>query len=225
VRSMQQLDLPCPSNPANQRVPFLTWRRVGCLTTGCIALLLGGCSVHYGNARNGVENAWGIGRVTWRIQPLTNGWASISSGTRLPGLVLGCGPDFFGFSLGYQVRERLQVVPAAGAEAVGARINGGDLAADAGHRWGIGQFTLRTPASSNIAVTSGTAGAGIGVALENGHPWATAGWQSQQLTTVADRDVFVELTGGAPGWPYFDFPSTLVAVGAPTNQTERSIAP
>ncbi len=194
------------------------------LTCG-LALCASGCAVHYGNARSGTERAWGVGRVTWRVAQSTNGWTSVSSGTRLPGLVLGVGPDFFGVAFGYQVRERLQIASAAELGETRARINGHELAATAGHQWGIGQFTLRTPVDSKIAVVSGRAGAGIGLGLENGRPSAAVGWQTRQLTTVSGTDVFVEMTTPACDWPHFDFPATEVVVLTATNLTLRSIEP
>lgn len=190
-----------------------------------LALVASGCAVHYGNTRSGIERAWGVGSVTWRVAPATNGWAAVSSGTRLPGLVIGVGPDFLGVALGYQVRERLQVASSADLGETRAHINGRELAATAGAKWGFGQLTLRTPADSKIAVVSGRAGAGVGLGLEGGRPAAAVGWQSRQLTTVSGNDVLVELTTPACTWPHFDFLATDVVVMAATNLTLRSIEP
>ena len=198
------------------RLLILTWGLV---------LFASGCAVHYGNTRSGTERAWGVGRATWRVAESTNGWASVSSGTRLPGLVLGVGPDFFGVAFGYQVRERLQIASAAELGETRASINGRALPGTAGQHWGIGQFALRTPVDSKIAVVSGRAGAGIGLGLENGRPSAAVGWQSRQLTTVRGTDVFVEMTTPACDWPHFDFPATEVVVMTATNLNSRSIEP
>jgi hypothetical protein len=143
----------------------------------------------------------------------------------LPGLVLGVGPDFLGVALGYNVRERLQVVAAADLEQTQASINGRELADTAVRRWGIGRLSLRTPATANVVTVSGRAGAGIGLGLESGRPAAAIGWQSRQLTTIGGADVFVELTTPEGPWPHFDFPATHVAFVAATNLTLRSFEP
>ena len=127
-------------------------RLTGRFATSAVLLgLMGaltGCALHYGNERSGLERAWGLSRVTWEVERMTNGWATVSSGTRLPGLVLGLGPDFFGVAFGYAVRERLQIVSDEDLGETFARINGHELAANAGHRWGFGQLILRTPTTA-----------------------------------------------------------------------------
>lgn len=204
-------------------------RLTGRFATSAVLLgLMGaltGCALHYGNERSGLERAWGLSRVTWEVERMTNGWATVSSGTRLPGLVLGVGPDFFGVAFGYAVRERLQIVSDEDLGETFARTNGRVLAANAGHHWGFGQLILRTPTTARIGVVSGRAGAGIGLGLESGRPAAAVGLQSRQLTTIRGTDVFLELTGPMCAWPHFDFPSTQVAVMAATNLTPRSKTP
>jgi len=200
-----------------RRRPALSVRLAS--TTALAGLLFGsaGCAVHYGHVKHGVETAWGVGRVTWRVDRLTNGWATVSSGTRLPGLVLGVGPDFFGISLGYHIREHLRLVPVTEPDPPRARINGRELADDAGGRWGVGRLKLETPDATPAVILTGSAGAGLGLGLVRGRPELGLGWQSRQLSTVHDLDIWVELTGPARPWPYFDFPATRLAVVTPTN--------
>ncbi len=197
------------------------------LVTAATALLAGttGCAIHYGNQKRGVETVWGVGRVTWESEQLTNGWTTVSSGTRLPGIVLGVGPDFLGIALGYQVRERLVLAPPMDPAEWRASVNGREIDPTTGHRWAVGRIALRTSVLSPVAVVSGRAGAGVGLGLENGRPAAAVGWQSRQLTTVHGMDAFIELTMPMCPWPHFDYPSSEVIVIAATNLTLRGNAP
>ena len=176
-----------------------------------------GCTVHFGNRQRGIEHAWGVGRVTWEVEPISGDCKAISSGFRLPGLVLGIGPDFFGVNLGYQVRERIQVLTNAAAETASAWINGHELATDTGSRWGWGHLRLQTPTTRHLGLVTGKAAAGLGLALEGGLPSAAVGWDSRQRTEVGGDDILLELAGGSTSWPHFDFPSTQVAVTTTTN--------
>lgn len=183
-----------------------------------------GCAMRCGNIGNGVERTWGLGQVTWSVAQSTNGWATVGAGTHLPGLVLDVGPDCFGISFGYQVREILVAFPAKNLGGVSATVNGHELPTSKGHRWVIGQFTLRTPATGQVAVVNGRADIGIGAGIERGWPTATVGWQSRELTTVSGEDVLVELTVPPARWPHFDLSSADVTLMTATNTTARSIA-
>lgn len=190
-----------------------------------ICCLTSGCAIHYGKARTGSESAWGIGRVTWNVKPTTNGWSLVSSGLRLPGVVLGVGPDFFGVSLGYHIHECLQVMPSSETNFLSAAINGHDLPVDLGHRWGIGHFRIETQPGNSIAVVTGSAVAGLSIATENSRPSFTLGGNTKQLTAISGQDEWIEFSGGTNAWPYFDFPSLHATVKSVTNETARTIAP
>lgn len=201
----------------------LTWRFDLILLLICF--LTSGCAIHYGNARTGSESAWGIGRVTWNVKPTTNGWSLVSSGLRLPGVILGVGPDFFGLSLGYEIRERLQVIPTANTNAVSAMINGHRLPQNTVHRWSIGHVSIQLKPTDSIAVVTGKAVAGLAIATENSRPSFTLGANTKQLTAISGQDEWIEFSGGTNAWPYFDFPSLNAIVKSVTNETARTIAP
>lgn len=190
-----------------------------------LPVLLSGCAVHYGDTAKGIQHAWGIGRTTWETRMLANELTAISSGFRLPGLVVGIGPDFVGINLGYHVRERLQIIPEEETADCGATLNGHALARDEGHRWGLGHFRTRTPNDSGIAVVQGRAEAGLTLATERGLPLAAAGWQSQMITSVTGRDVFVELQSTTRTWPYFDFPKAEVSAGIADQEADNTARP
>lgn len=190
-----------------------------------IAACLPGCSVRYANSARGIQHVWGIGRTTWETEELANDLVAVSSGFRLPGLVLGVGPDFVGVTLGYHIRERMQIVPGEELADGGAFLNGHPLAPNRKARWGIGHFRTRTPHKSGIAVIRGEAAAGLTLAAENGRPEAGAGWQSVQATSITGEDVFLELQSTNHAWPYFNFPETDVSAGIADPKPTKSPEP
>lgn len=189
-----------------------------CCALSVVTFTGSGCAVHYGNSARGIDRAWGLGEVTWELRAVTNDVVAVSSGFRLSGIVVGVGPDFFGLTLGYQARERLQVLPAVGRTNCSASVNGVAFASAPDRRWALGRMALRTPPQSAVAVISGRAAAGVGLGLERGRPTVGAGWQATQLTEVAGDDVRLEFTLPAGPWPHQDFPSTQVGVALATNE-------
>lgn len=162
--------------------------------------------MHYGNVHNGVERTVGLSRVTWRVTEMTNGYATISSGIRIPGLALGVGPDFVGVSFGYTIRERMIIVPTKLLNLATATSNGMAVPDDVGNRWSVGFVRIATPPRSETVVVTGQAVAGLNISLDAGKPILTTGLRSAQFTTVPlDSDIHVEITDCADAWPQFDF--------------------
>lgn len=183
-----------------------------------VLLLQCGCAVYSSNRKSGSESLWGVGRVTWHVVEQTNGCATVSSGVRLPGIVLGISPEFFGISLGYTVRERLSV--SHGDSPIGARINGESLPADTRKRWGIGHITLNTPRGRRSSLVTGNASAGLNACVDVGRPRLTAGMHSSQIAEVKDDNAFT-LEGGPFRWPYFDYTASEISISQFTNSNPQ----
>jgi hypothetical protein len=178
-----------------------------------VSLCSSGCAVHYGHARAGVEHLWGLGRLSWRSELLTNGWRVVGGGIRVPGVLIGVGPDFIGVSLGYTVRERITVVPTLDGVRASAKINGGEQWPDSSAVWGLGHLNLNIPAETRLAAMSGRAAAGLGASFESGRPTLSVGVRSHQMTIVMEADCHARLEDASPGWPYFDLMRANVHAG------------
>jgi hypothetical protein len=220
---------PNASNLATTRRPGLVRCGFSVLArfSGLCALpaVLAACSVHYADSAKGVQHVWGIGRTTWETKTLTNNLVAVSSGFRLPGLVLGVGPDFLGVSLGYHIRERMQIVSPEQEPDRAASLNGHPLKPETSHRWGIGWFQTHTPRDAGIAFIRGQAEAGLALAVERGSPVAAAGWQTRQTTVIRGDDVLVEWQSRSSAWPYFDFPEAGVSAAISEPQPTKVSQP
>lgn len=194
-----------------------------CRIAAALAVLTcAGCAIQYSSASRGVEKVWGLSQVAWRVESLTNGWATVRSGTSVPGLVLGVGPDFFGLSLGLARRERLLVVPAAEADAAEARLNGAVLESSTHRHWSLGATHFRTPGTARMAVVTGQAVAGLRASLESARPSLAVGLEARQSTAMTATNACVDLEQAAARWPAFDLTRATVRVETTTNPKESS---
>jgi hypothetical protein len=184
-----------------------------------------GCSVHYGNSRHGIEHVWGVGQVTWTSKAVDSDIMAISSGFRIPGLVWGFGPDFLGVSLGYRVHERLQIVTNMENPTWTASRNGVFLIQEVAPRWRWGHFRIGFPSNEAVAQVSGKASAGLELGFRSGLPIAAVGADSQLATTIAGDHLLFEFEQSATAWPYFNFPSSQVAVVTATHLSTTTNSP
>lgn len=72
-------------------------------------ILMSGCAIYYHDAETGAEHIWGIGHLVTKVTPPTDGKQAVIRQATLTGLALGLEDDSFGFSVGWDRRERITV--------------------------------------------------------------------------------------------------------------------
>jgi hypothetical protein len=72
-------------------------------------ILMSGCAVYYHDAKTGAEHIWGIGHLVTKVTPPADGKQAVIRRATLTGLALGLDDDAFGFSAGWDRRERITV--------------------------------------------------------------------------------------------------------------------
>lgn len=223
----------------NQDVPN-SWRAPGARASGssrfplvgwavlvCLVCSTSGCAIHYRNAKTGSEHLWGLGQMRMETNsgsPATQ-WASVTTGTRVPGLCLSVGPDHFGLSLGYRERQQMNLVSPeqvsqleipqrAWPKVTCSPING---------RWTLGHARMRGPGSPrrHWTIVTGRACAGLGLAAGGGETGLQLGLASGRTAALQNTNVQVELDQKPSRWPGFDLFATEVRVAAEANPAEQ----
>ena len=72
-------------------------------------IFMSGCAVYYHDIETGAEHIWGIGHLVTKVTPPTDGKQAVIHRATLAGLALGVENDSFGFSAGWDRRERITV--------------------------------------------------------------------------------------------------------------------
>lgn len=139
---------------------------------GLVLLLVvsNGCALHYASSKSGNETVFGLGRVAWQVTDLTNGFTSVTSGTRIPGFVIGVGSDFSGVSFGYEIRKNLFVSETKFAPAYQATLNAKPVSGNLRKSWKFGKVSFRTPGARHSRFMTGRAIAGGSLSVRNGRP-------------------------------------------------------
>ena len=77
----------------------------------CLASLASnGCAIHYFDADTGTEHLWGFGHMKVKISPANEGLKAVVRGVDTIGLAAGGGDRDGYFALGWQSRQRLDIV-------------------------------------------------------------------------------------------------------------------
>jgi len=70
---------------------------------------MSGCAIYYHDAKTGAEHIWGFGHLVTKVTPPADGKQAVIRRATLTGLALGVEDDSFGFSAGWDRRERITV--------------------------------------------------------------------------------------------------------------------
>ncbi|MCH8146889.1 MAG: hypothetical protein IH987_02715 [Planctomycetes bacterium] len=93
------------SNPAARIEPRRRW-----IPCAFAAALLPGCAIHYFDPATGTEHLWGIGHLKMKIISPTEGVRATVRGSQTIGASFGSLEEQSYVTLGYQRRERLDVL-------------------------------------------------------------------------------------------------------------------
>lgn len=77
-----------------------------------LPILLSGCAIYYHDTNTGAEHIWGFGHLATKVTPPSDGKQAIIRQSTLTGLAVGIEDEAFGFSVGYDRRERITVYDA-----------------------------------------------------------------------------------------------------------------
>ena len=164
-----------------------------------------GCGIHYYDAKAGRDHLFGLGQLSMSENELANDQMSVASRSRIAGLKFDLGRKGFGVTLGYDVRQRIEIAPAGG---IVVRKPGPawpfSIPLGSGWTFGHTQMTASTGTHRPTAVLSGSGVAGLG--LDAGRRRGLAlGFSSEIETTVWSENTFLETRSrNRVPWPYLD---------------------
>ena len=183
-------------------------RTIEAAALGCTQCLLSGCAIRYSDRRTGAEHLWGFGQLRLQTSSAAGNLATVTSGSRVPGLCLDIGRDHFGVSIGYVSRQQLEVVDVSAASqfkfpstSQAIRLSG-----DRNAPWALGHVRMSGVVSParRYAIVTGRALAGLGAGAVGGDTSVGFVLDGRQKTIVTGEKIGLDFDQDAPRWPGFD---------------------
>lgn len=178
-----------------------------------------------------MEHLWGLGEMQLEERPAGAGFATVTSGIRVPGLCLEVGRENFGITIGYLNRQRLSVLATnAASSLVPPSVTPGFCSFGTqtnGSIWGFGHIKMRSEPAQNdhFANVTGKAIAGFGVSAGKNDNSLALALTERQTTEVIDRNIRVDFDQVAPRWPGFDLFTMKVNACTTTNVENKKVNP
>jgi hypothetical protein len=79
------------------------------LFKAALVIVISGCTIHYFDAANGIEHAWGLAHIAMRVEVPTKGLQAVGWRTDTVGLLMGTKQDGLDFAFGLNSYQEIQI--------------------------------------------------------------------------------------------------------------------